>query len=117
MNLARVHFREGRLEDAARALARARDAERAAYHRAAHERHRTDDLAVATAVARHRAANPPANHAAEAITLYDLQRGVCVVTDAGSSERRPEQGIDGAEVDTIASCTEQDIERQEAGRP
>lgn len=45
----------------------------AAFHRAAHERYRIDDLAVATAVARHRAANPPANHAAEAVTLYDLR--------------------------------------------
>ena len=97
------------------------DTERAAYHRAAHERHRTDDLAVATAVARHRAATPPANHAAEAITLYDLQREVGVVTGAGSSRRRglhPEHGIEGGEADAaIASCTEQDSERQEAGRP
>jgi hypothetical protein len=98
------------------------DAERAAYHRAAHERHRIDDLAVATAVARHRAANPPANHAAEAITLYDLQREVDVVTGAESAGRRglhPEQGIEGAEADTIAIASHagQDIERQEAGRP
>lgn len=50
------------------------DAEAAARHRAAHARYRPDDLAVATAVSRHRAANPPANHAAEAVTVYDLQR-------------------------------------------
>ncbi len=98
------------------------DSARAAYHRAAHERHRTDDLAVATAVARHRAANPPANHAAEAITLYDLQREVGVVTGSGASGRhgrRPEQGIDGAAVADAASvpCTEQDGECQQAGRP
>ena len=43
-------------------------------HRAAHERYRVDDLAVATAVSRHRAANPAANHAAEPIAIYDLQR-------------------------------------------
>lgn len=96
------------------------DAERAAYHRAAHARHRTDDLAVATAVARHRAANPPANHAAEAITLYDLQRAIGVVTGAGSAERgpHPEHGTEGTEADAaIASHAEQDSERQETGRP
>ncbi len=49
------------------------DREAAARHRAAHERYRVDDLAVATAVARHRAANPPANRAAEAVTLYELR--------------------------------------------
>lgn len=94
------------------------NAERAAYHRTAHERHRTDDLAVATAVARHRAVNPPANHAAEAITLYDLQREVGVLTGVGSSGRHPEHGTEGADVDAaVASCTEQDIDCQEAGRP
>jgi tetratricopeptide (TPR) repeat protein len=49
------------------------DAGAAAYHRAAHERFRPDDLAVAAAVTRHRAANPPANQAAEALTLYELR--------------------------------------------
>jgi tetratricopeptide (TPR) repeat protein len=49
------------------------DAGAAAYHRAAHERFRPDDLAVAAAVTRHRADNPPANRAAEALTLYELR--------------------------------------------
>lgn len=62
----------------------------AAYHRAAHDRYRIDDLAVATAVARHRAANPPANHAAEAVTLYDLR------PPPGTHQATPQQNADFA---------------------
>ena len=65
----------------------------AAQHRAAHERYRIDDLAVATAVARHRAANPPANHAAEAVTLYDLRprsgTGPAIPSDAAGFAGSP----------------------------
>lgn len=43
-------------------------------HRAAHETYRRDDLAVATAVTRHRSMNEAADHAAEPIAIYDLQR-------------------------------------------
>ena len=50
------------------------DSESAARHRAAHETYRRDDLAVATAVTRHRSANPAADHAAEPVAIYDLQR-------------------------------------------
>jgi len=50
------------------------DKEAAQRHRAAHEKFRTDDLAVATAVARHRSENPAADHAASPIAIYDLQR-------------------------------------------
>ncbi|MEN8174146.1 MAG: aspartate phosphatase [Pseudomonadota bacterium] len=43
-------------------------------HRTAHDKYRHDDLAVATAVTRHRAENAAANHAAAPIVIYDLQR-------------------------------------------
>ena len=50
------------------------DSEAAARHRAAHEKYRIDDLAVGTAVAKHRSINPAADHAASPIAIYDLQR-------------------------------------------
>jgi len=43
-------------------------------HRELHERYRRDDNAVEQAVTRHRRINPAANHAAEAIAIYDLHR-------------------------------------------
>jgi len=46
----------------------------AAKHRALHEKYRTDDQAIERAVAAHRTRNAAANHAAEAIAIYDLQR-------------------------------------------
>lgn len=49
-------------------------AEAAERHRALHERYRPDDHAVERAVAQHRARNPAADHAAEAVAIYDLQR-------------------------------------------
>jgi tetratricopeptide (TPR) repeat protein len=48
--------------------------DRAALHRKLHEKYRPDDHAVERAVARHRRDNPAANHAAEAVAIYDLQR-------------------------------------------
>jgi tetratricopeptide (TPR) repeat protein len=50
------------------------DSDAAARHREAHERYRVDDLAVATAVARHRSLNAAADHAAQPIAIYDLGR-------------------------------------------
>jgi tetratricopeptide (TPR) repeat protein len=47
---------------------------RAEEHRALHDKYRSDDQAVERAVALHRAANPAANHAAEPVAIYDLQR-------------------------------------------
>ncbi len=43
-------------------------------HRALHDRYRQDDQAVEQAVARHRRDDPAADHAAQAIAIYDLQR-------------------------------------------
>jgi tetratricopeptide (TPR) repeat protein len=48
--------------------------EQAARHRRLHERYRPDDQAVEQAVTRHRREHPAANHAAEAVAIYDLQR-------------------------------------------
>jgi tetratricopeptide (TPR) repeat protein len=45
----------------------------AAEHRALHERYRSDDNAVERAVTLHRSRNPAADHAAEAVAIYDLQ--------------------------------------------
>jgi tetratricopeptide (TPR) repeat protein len=43
-------------------------------HRDLHERYRTDDNAVEHAVTLHRSRNPAADHAAEPVAIYDLQR-------------------------------------------
>jgi tetratricopeptide (TPR) repeat protein len=48
--------------------------ERAEAHRALYEQYRPDDNAREVAVTRHRRANPAADHAAEAVVIYDLQR-------------------------------------------
>ena len=50
------------------------DEQRAAEHRRLHERYRSDDNAGDEAVALHRSRNPAADHAAEAVVIYDLQR-------------------------------------------
>lgn len=43
-------------------------------HRMLHERYRSDDNAVERAVTLHRTRNPAADHAAEPVAIYDLQR-------------------------------------------
>ena len=48
--------------------------ERAAGHRALHLKYKPDDNARDDSVAAHRAKNPAANHAAESIVIYDLQK-------------------------------------------
>jgi Cytochrome c554 and c-prime len=50
------------------------DATRAATHREAHRRYTADEQARNRVIAEHRAANPPANHAAQSVVIYDLQR-------------------------------------------
>jgi tetratricopeptide (TPR) repeat protein len=55
-------------------LAQLGDAEGVAYHRAQHERYRVDDNARDRAIALARRADPAANHAADAVVIYDLQR-------------------------------------------
>jgi tetratricopeptide (TPR) repeat protein len=51
------------------------NAELAEKHRALHEYYRPDDNAAERAVTLHRSRNPAADHAAEAVVIYDLQRG------------------------------------------
>jgi tetratricopeptide (TPR) repeat protein/cytochrome c553 len=56
----------------------------AQQHRELHEQYRPDDQAIERAVSAHRSRNPAANHAAEAVAVYDLQR--------------PAQAADGSKV-------------------
>nr|VFK50468.1 MAG: hypothetical membrane protein [Candidatus Kentron sp. TUN]VFK51710.1 MAG: hypothetical membrane protein [Candidatus Kentron sp. TUN] len=60
-NLALIHGRLG-------------ERDLAGIHRKAHMKYKPDDNARERAVAIHRRANPAANHAAESIVIYDLQR-------------------------------------------
>ncbi len=48
--------------------------EEAAHHFELYRKYKPDDNARGRAIAKHRAANPAADHAAEAIAIYDLQR-------------------------------------------
>jgi len=69
--------------------------EKAARHRQLHEKYRPDDHAIERAVALHRSRNPAANHAAEAVAIYDLQRHAAVrpETDAlAAVSREPGKG-------------------------
>ncbi len=50
------------------------DQARATAHREAHLRYTADEQSRSRVMAIHRAANPAANHAAQAIVIYDLQR-------------------------------------------
>jgi tetratricopeptide (TPR) repeat protein len=50
------------------------DEKRAAEHRRLHEKYHPDDNARDRAIALHRARNPAANHAAQSIVIYNLQR-------------------------------------------
>jgi tetratricopeptide (TPR) repeat protein len=50
------------------------DAQKAEFHRKEHEKYRPDDNARDRAIAIHRAKNPAANHAAQSIVIYNLQR-------------------------------------------
>jgi len=64
------------------------DTEKQEEHRALHQRYKPDDNARDRAIARYRAANPAADHAAEAIVIYDLARpgayGLGGPTEGGS---------------------------------
>ena len=50
------------------------DQARAAAHREAHLRYTPDEQSRSRVIAMHRLANPAANHAAQALVIYDLQR-------------------------------------------
>jgi len=56
---------------------------RAAEERALYARYKPDDNARDTTVALHRSRNPAANHAAEAVVIYELQREGRYLADVG----------------------------------
>lgn len=74
-NLALIHVQLG-------------DRERAAEHRRLHMRYKPDDNARARAVAIHRRHNAAADHAAESVVVYDLQRAGAYGLNADPSENR-----------------------------
>jgi tetratricopeptide (TPR) repeat protein len=57
------------------------NANQADHHRMLHERYRSDDNAVEHAVTLHRSRNPAADHAAEPVVIYDLQRPEALAVD------------------------------------
>lgn len=57
--------------------------ELAAEHRRLHEIYRPDDQAIERAVTLHRSRNPAADHAAEPIAIYDLQRAESLARGKG----------------------------------
>jgi len=68
------------------------ETKRADDHRAAHERYRPDDNARDHAVTIARRANPAADHAAQAIVIYSLQRAGAPELSPGLSAKPPTAG-------------------------
>ena len=66
------------------------DAERSLEHREQHQKYKPDDNARDRAVAIARRQNPAADHAAEAIVIYDLQRAGAFDLET-MPDRRPER--------------------------
>ena len=66
----------------AQVYARLGDEEAEMRHRQLHEKYRPDDNAQDRAIAAARRRDPAANHAAEAVVVYDLQRGGAFGLDA-----------------------------------
>ncbi len=67
------------------------DDARAAKHRALHDTYKPDDNARDSTVALHRSRYPAANHAAEAVVIYDLQRADRYTGDVGPILQAPAQ--------------------------
>ncbi len=68
------------------------DQARAAAHREAHLRYTPDEQSRSRVLAQHRLANPAANHAAQALVIYDLQRrsaAPSLATSPSPSPARP----------------------------
>lgn len=63
------------------------DAELGIVHQTLHAKYKPDDNARDLAVAKHRAANPAANHAAEAVVIYSLHRSGAPELDSGASPK------------------------------
>ncbi|MEA3274792.1 MAG: multiheme c-type cytochrome [Pseudomonadota bacterium] len=62
-------------------------ADKATQHRDLHEHFRTDDNAVERAVTLHRSRNPAADHAAEPVAIYDLQRPEAIAAGSDNNGR------------------------------
>ena len=69
--------------------------ELAAAHRRQHQRYRPDDQAVEQAVTRHRRRVAAANHAAQAIAIYDLQRPEALAAGTGPEVDRRTAAAEG----------------------
>jgi tetratricopeptide (TPR) repeat protein len=74
------------------------DEAKAEEHRKLHERYRPDDNARDRAIAMHRAKNKAADHAAQSIVIYNLQRG-----EAAATESKQNAGASSAKPDKLAS--------------
>ena len=61
------------------------DTQRAQRHQSLHTRYKPDDNARDRAIAAHRRANPAADHAADPVVVYDLQRPDAYLASATSS--------------------------------
>jgi len=62
-------------------------ADKATRHRDLHEYYRLDDNAVERAVTLHRSRNPAADHAAEPVAIYDLQRPEAITAGSDNNGR------------------------------
>jgi tetratricopeptide (TPR) repeat protein len=78
--------------------------ERAAEHRRLHEIYRPDDQAIQRAVTLHRSRNPAADHAAEPIAIYDLQRPEALAWEGRGGFMTASGGRgDAGSIDALAS--------------
>jgi tetratricopeptide (TPR) repeat protein len=106
-NLALIHARRG--NDA-----------RAREHRRLHLTYKPDDDAAGRVVALHRLANPAADHAAESLVIYDLQRpgtyGLALPFTHKSPFRAPRMGQDKA-IQWLTRMVQTSLPEGDAGRP
>ncbi len=97
-------------------LRRLGEDERAAEHAVAHQKYKPDDNSRDRAIQAARAANPAADHAADAIVIYDLRRPGAYEADEAESRRAapyelvPSPGRDELDVAAIPT-TEKAIHR------
>ena len=79
------------------------EAELAESHRLLHAKYKVDDNARDVAVAKARASDPAANHAAEAIVIYDLAReGSFEMLDVGGDDLRRAEEFELKPLDTAS---------------
>lgn len=98
------------------------ETEKAAEHAALYQRYKPDDNARDRAISIARAANPAANHAAEAIVLYDLQRPGAYEATPGPRRAEPYELVAEAAPEAPAAsppsaAAEPKVARLEAPHP